>query len=95
MRNSAKWAILAGGLVVLIFSVGFFHAEPAPMACRPAGQIPIDESRDKEIPEAGFCVLKADPAAPPAPKGLLALTSAPGYRRAATMALRVDDCTKA
>jgi hypothetical protein len=95
MRNPAKWAILAGGLVVLIFSAGFFHASPAPEARRPTSPIVIDEARDKEIAEENFSIAKAAPAAPRPHGGLLALTTAPGYRRAATLSLRVDDCTKA
>jgi hypothetical protein len=94
MNHPLKWAILAAGLVALIFSAGFFHAESAPTPFRAAKQRVLNESVDKEIAGGDYCVLKADPAVPPPAKGLLALTNAPGYRRAATISLRVDDCTK-
>jgi hypothetical protein len=91
MRNSAKWAILAGGLIAVIFVSGFFHAESKPEACRAPAPLCVAGSNEAEPVRDQFCVAKA----PPAPRGLLALTTAPGYRRAADLSLRVDDCTKA
>src|SRR5690242_18894835 len=96
MKNSAKWAILAGGLVAVIFVSGFFHSDSKPEACPPPAPLCAAEANEA----AGSShdrieALKAAPALAPAPRGLLALTNAPGYRRAANLSLRVDDCTKA
>lgn len=95
MRNSAKWAILAGGLIAVIFVSGFFHADSKPEACRPPAPVCVAENNELETARDQLYRFKAEPAVPPAPKGLLALTAAPGYRRAADLSLRVDDCTKA
>jgi hypothetical protein len=98
MRIPAKWAILAGGLIAIIFTAGFFHAELKPEACTPSARACIAEANDaEESPRDQVYAVKAapKPATAPAPKGLLALTNAPGYRRAADLSLRVDDCTKA
>jgi hypothetical protein len=94
MRNPAKGAILAGGLIALIAAAGFFHDESKPSACRAPAPACIAEANESEgLPRDQVHAFKAAPA--PAPKGLLALTNAPGYRRAADLSLRVDDCTKA
>jgi hypothetical protein len=97
MRKSGTMAILASVLVLLIFTAGFFHGEsrsPAASevaALRPACPVPS--------PRAGAEVeeMVAAPAAGRAQgsKGLLALTNAPGYKRAGDLTLRVADCTKA
>jgi len=90
MSNPLKWAILAAGLVVLIFGAGFFHAERSPEARPVALRAPVNE--ESSMRADAFSALKAGH---PASAGLLALTSAAGYRRAADLSLRVDDCTKA
>ena len=94
MRNSAKGAILAGGLIAVIFVAGYFHADSKPEACRAPAPVCVAEANEETgFPRDQFPVAKAAPAVPP--QGLLALTAAPGYRRAADLSLRVDDCTKA
>jgi len=96
MQNSAKWAVLAGGLIAVIFVSGFFHADSKPPACSPPARVCIAEANESaESPRDQFHAVKAASASPPASRGLLALTAAPGYRRAADLSLRVDDCTKA
>jgi hypothetical protein len=93
-------ACVAGIIVLAVLGAGFFHGEmraaaPAPAAC-PAPEREWAHRRDgNESKEKfdGHLVLKAS--APAASRGLLALTNAPGYKRAAEMSLRVADCTKA
>src|SRR5882672_1919930 len=103
MTNAGRWAIVAGSLVALIFIAGFFHSEakspvaggpafceappPSPKRARLNGAI---EAETRDVFKAAYA------AAPEAPAGgLLALTGAPGYRRAGELSLRVNDCTKA
>jgi len=94
MPNAAKWAILAGGLIAVIFVSGFFHADSKPEPCSPPARVCVAGAN--EMPDSPRDQLHAVKAAPAvAPTGLLALTNAPGYRRAADLSLRVDDCTKA
>jgi len=96
MRNSAKGAILAGGLIAVIFVSGFFHADSKPEACGPAPRVRVagvHEAAESSLDQ--LPAVNAAPAMAPSAKGLLALTNAPGYRRAADLSLRVDDCTKA
>ena len=84
-------ALLAGGIMAVIFTAGFFHASdrapsavavcksPAPRAC-------------EEVQLQGD-VLRPNVA--PAAKGLLGMTNSPAYKRAGDLSLRVADCTKA
>jgi len=94
MSNAAKFGILAGGIVSLVFLAGFFHAEsrspePRPAAC----QAPLVRSAEYRDMEAGKAE-SAEPA-PARARGLLALTNSPAYKRAGDLSLRVEDCTKA
>lgn len=96
MSKPLTVAILAGGAIALIFLAGFFHSESAPAAQRAPAPCAVEVSGTNEMPPPMYDQLaKAMPAAKAEPKGLLALTNAPGYRRAADLTLRVDDCTKA
>lgn len=97
-RMSKLLAGVAGVMVLAIFSAGFFHGEkPAgkePVAARPTSEYSRDrESNESKDDMTAHYAKRA--AAPAASKGLLALTGAPGYKRAAEMSLRVSDCTKA
>src|SRR4051812_37477131 len=91
MRHPSKGVLLAGGLIAAIVTAGFFHADSNPSACRPPAPLSVAGTGEEEPARDHFPVAKSAPA----PRGLLALTTAPGYRRAADLSLRVDDCTKA
>ena len=81
-------ALLAGGIMAVIFTAGFFHAadrspsaatvckSPAPRACE---EVPLDTLRPNVA----------------SGKGLLGMTNSPAYKRAGDLSLRVADCTKA
>ncbi|MBI3854485.1 MAG: DUF4349 domain-containing protein [Planctomycetes bacterium] len=92
MRMSGTFAMLAGGLLLLIFTAGFFHAgSESPKACRnseaagcPAPGAEAPELRNQDLFKA-----------PAGARGLLAMTQSPGYKRAGDLSLRVADCTKA
>lgn len=100
MTKIGTVGILAAGAASIIFIAGFFHAERSadPAACRRSEVLAMPEP-----PRAGFDreetqfreAHQAPALRPAAGKGLLALTSAPGYRRAGDLTLRVADCTKA
>jgi hypothetical protein len=92
MRKIGTMAILAGGFVLLVLTAGFFYAEssPAPAACKPCL---VPSSRSEVLAEEA--IPRMDMGRGGAAKGLLAMTSAPGYRRAGDLSLRVVDCTKA
>ena len=90
MSKALKFGILAGGLVSVVFLAGFFHAERSePRACRvtdvAACPMPPTVMHKTEGP--------AEPSV--APRGLLAMTNSPSYKRAGDLTLRVADCTKA
>ena len=99
MKKIGTVGILAAGAASLIFIAGFFHERsPEAALCRPAEAMagvdhlrPGYDREENEIRE----VHQLPAPRPPAAKGLLALTSAPGYRRAGDLTLRVADCTKA
>lgn len=95
MRKIGTMAILAGGLVLLVLTAGFFHSESEPPTAKPAKASASACARFVAgLRNADFEA--APPAESPlADKGLLAMTSAPGYRRAGDLSLRVVDCTKA
>jgi hypothetical protein len=93
MNKTGTWAIVAGALLTGIFLSGFFYAESkspdaAPAACKLALEAPAGPAT-----VAVAARVASEPA--PAPRGLLALTSSPSYRRAGDLTLRVADCTKA
>src|SRR5581483_1300154 len=98
MNRTAFWASVAGGAVAVIFLAGFFHAEKSPEAEARRAPLPclVEESALKYAGRSApvDVYAAAEPAAP-APRGLLALTSTPGYKRAGELSLRVEDCTKA
>jgi hypothetical protein len=103
MKRAAMGAVLATGLIALVFSAGFFHG---PAAARPARTDPpsppaaacaapsLESERHR-----GFTDLRESgdggPRATEKPGGLLAMTSLPAYRRAADLSLRVPDCAQA
>jgi hypothetical protein len=98
MSRFGLWASLAGGLVLLVFMAGFFHAEsrsPEPPACRTAPDVGHQlygaAEPAREMPAVAAPMAKP----PPGPRGLLAMTNSPGYKRAGDMSLRVKDCTAA
>jgi hypothetical protein len=96
---------VAGGiaslLVLLVFTAGFFHGAAPGKECPVPSCPPAREGWDEFARHRGHNELRAGAdmvLSAPAMKasgGLLALTNAPGYRRAADMSLRVADCTKA
>ena len=94
MSRLGTASLLAGGIVLVIFMAGFFHASDkemsAPAACKaPMPMVAADyreEAGLKPMDIAGS--LKAQ-------KGLLAMTNSPSYKRAGDLSLRVADCTKA
>jgi len=95
MRHLGTMSLVGAGLVALIIMAGFF----AEASCRPVGdpsprKVPVclaEEPRDV----ADLRPTVVLPSAAPTAKGLLNLTTAPGYRRAGDLSLRVQDCTKA
>jgi hypothetical protein len=91
MSKATKFGVLAGGLVSLVFLAGFFNAaDKSPEA----SEMPVCKSADYREMQLGKSALPAaEP--PPAQRGLLAMTSSPGYKRAGDLTLRVADCTKA
>jgi len=95
MNKSRSWAVLAGGLLTLIFLAGFFYAErsgdapPALCKAQPVAACPPPAPRYADKVE----VSAPEPSRPAA--GLLSLTNSPSYKRAGDLALRVADCTKA
>ncbi len=106
MSKGAWIVVIASGLVVVIFGAGFFRAESAAKECAPSvackrppmdsGGVPDPsfEARARYKGEMGK-VAWADNAPESRASGLLALTAAPDYRRAAEFSLKVEDCTKA
>jgi hypothetical protein len=90
MSKFGTMAILAGGLVAVIFLAGFFHADKAPEACTMSPVL-------RKAPVADFERMQPVAAmdAPLAVKGLLGMTQSPNYKRAGDLSLRVADCTKA
>lgn len=100
MKRGATAAILVAGLLSVVFSAGFFHSKaPGPFAkaCEsarapcPPPAARVEFSMDAPGREDGY---KSAGEAAGRP-GLLAMTSAPSYRRAADFSLRVADCTQA
>lgn len=94
MSRLGMMATLAGGVVLLVFSAGFFHAEKAPaLAQPPVAKRPVSSETERcaDLQLAGAPA----PAVPPPPRGLMALTQSPAYKRAGDLSLRVADCTKA
>ncbi len=92
MSKTGIWAILAGGILSVIFLAGFFHeeraAKPTPLTCTSPPPLPAAVPR--------FERADAPPAEPSQPiRGLLAMTNSPSYKRAGDLTLRVADCTKA
>lgn len=87
MTKIGTLATVAGGIVLLIFSAGFFHAEKAPEA-RPAEMRPPSASpvAFREAPKADRLEVQ---------QGLLGMIQSPAYKRAGDLSLRVADCTKA
>jgi len=100
MRKFGTGAILAGGAAALIFIAGFFN-ERAPEACspQPVRSAIIAAPSESPSPRETYFVeegkMQADALRRTKVQGLLALTSAPGYKRAGDLSLRVPDCTKA
>jgi len=91
MSKTGKFAILAGGLVSLVFLAGFFNASEKAADCavrRPT----CNEAADYPA-SARVALPAAEP--PSTPRGLLAMTNSPAYKRAGDLTLRVADCTKA
>lgn len=85
--NKLGWmATLAGGLVLLVFVSGFFHAEKDAQPATCMAPPPVLKERAEP---------RADQLRQFNAQGLLAMTSAPGYRRAGDFSLRVADCVKA
>lgn len=92
MKNLKQAAILGGALTALILILGFFQSD----APRAAAREPMKaETPSFRAAAPSPLDLAENYAAPQAPKGLLALTNAPGYHRAGDLSLRVQDCTKA
>ena len=78
--------VVAGAIMVVVFTAGFFHsADKSPAPCA--------TPRLREVAKECDPVLPADRLQ--ANKGLLALTNSPSYKRAGDLSLRVADCTKA
>jgi hypothetical protein len=98
MRHLSKIGILGGGVVALIVIAGFFHAESkSPEACTvlappPSLRVAKAGLGDHESEKRGDY---GEIDALVRPQGFLALTNAPGYKRAGDLSLRVADCTKA
>jgi hypothetical protein len=92
MKRTAFWSTLAGGAVLLIFAAGFFHSEKSPEAVGFAAPASLSVGHPDLAKSVAYAA--AEPPAP-ASKGLLAMTSTPGYKRAGDLSLRVEDCTKA
>jgi len=88
MKNLMQVSLIGGGLVALILILGFLPAGAPRLAAEPSALAP----RPVDAVENEVHAYKA---ASQAPKGLLALTNAPGYKRAGDLSLRVQDCTKA
>jgi len=96
MSKTGIWAILAGGVLALIFVAGFFHAEPsAADAPPPCKRQPSVECSPPPAPCVPASVAAGAPEPASKPRGLLAMTNSPSYKRAGDMTLRVADCTKA
>lgn len=88
MSRLGMAALLAGVIVFVVFTAGFFHAETAmspPAACR----APSPLARE-ECAKADYRATVSPPA-----NGLLGMTNSPAYKRAGDLSLRVADCTKA
>lgn len=100
MRTLGKVSIFSAGLVALIVLAGFLHPEKTARSEPAAVHAPPPKGGDRE---SDFAERRDAPnelgdayAAPrPQARGLLALTSAPGYKRAGDLSIRVQDCTKA
>jgi hypothetical protein len=94
MSKFGTMAMLAGGVVALVFLAGFFHADKAPMAC---GEPAVARCPAPTVSPAPCEPQKpADALAPRVGvKGLLGMTQSPAYKRAGDLSLRVADCTKA
>ncbi len=101
-RTMKLGGALAALLVLAVFLAGFFHEasktaaspNPVPFSAGWRGDRNLADAGDKEESMQAKPGLRVA-AAPKASPGLLALASAPGYKRAAEMSLRVADCTKA
>lgn len=89
MSKIGMMATVAGGIVLLVFSAGFFHsAAKAPEAC-------IPQPTNAPALRRSAAAAEAPPASAAGKPGLLALTQSPAYKRAGDLSLRVADCTKA
>jgi hypothetical protein len=101
MSKTGTWAILAGGLLIVIFLAGFFHAEAprladAPVVCKePLLPACVPPPPLCEVSKPADMVSAGKPALVLKPQGLLAMTNSPSYKRAGDLTLRVADCTKA
>jgi hypothetical protein len=94
MSKTGTFAILAGGLVSLVFLAGFFSS--AEKSADSAVRRPVCNEADyAATPSVAFRASAPAAEPPPAPRGLLAMTNSPAYKRAGDLTLRVADCTKA
>ena len=92
MSRLGMASLLAGVIVFLIFTAGFFHAEDKSVAaCKPppAPERMPSFREECEKPAAPADALRGRAG------GLLAMTNSPSYKRAGDLSLRVADCTKA
>lgn len=96
MKTYATIGILTAGCAAVLLLAGFFY-EAKPEASRtpsppaaPCLAATVPAPREPQFDDAKMNGLRLQ-----APKGLLGMTNAPGYRRAGDMSLRVEDCTKA
>ena len=63
MRNSSKGVLLAGGLIAVIVTAGFFHDESKPSACRAPEPVCIAGATEgEERPRDQVHAFKAAPA---------------------------------
>ena len=89
MSRLGTATLLAGGIMAVVFTAGFFHASDRSPSAAAVCKAPAPRACE----EVQFDVLHQNVA--PAAKGLLAMTNSPAYKRAGDLSLRVADCTKA
>lgn len=85
MSRGSRALLIASGLVLTVIAAGFARSSAESRCPAPRSGI-----LEREDPRVSWKVAEA----PPAP-GLLSRTAGPEYRRAAEIALRVEDCTLA
>lgn len=95
MSRGAGIAVVVSALVGAVFMAGFVRGEPSPQGARAKQYACAPEPRMDPPAKVAWSVAEASPPPASKPGGLLALTSSPNYRRAADLALKVEDCTKA